>query len=228
MKKLFFFIFLISIVACNAQNNAVQKISVDEFEKNITTTKVQVFDVRTIAEYQTGHLKNSMQADWNDKTQFNERIKHIDKNVPVYIYCLSGMRSAQAADYMRKTGYNVVEMNGGISAWKQNGKPIVNAVNERQYTMEEYASMIPSDKKVLVNFGADWCPPCVKMKPVLEELISKKGKELEHVKIDAGIQTNLMKSLNIESIPVYIYYKNGKEVWRKEGIVSIEEFLAEL
>ncbi len=217
------------MLACNAQHNAVQKLSVDDFEKNITTEKVQVFDVRTIAEYQTGHLKNSMQADWTDKTQFNERIKYIDKNVPVYIYCLSGVRSAQAADYMRKTGYsNVIEMNGGISAWKRNGKSIVDAVKEKLHTMEEYASMIPTDKKVLVNFGADWCPPCVKMKPVLEELISKKGKELELVKIDAGIQTNLMKSLNIESIPVYIYYKNGKEVWRKEGIVSIEEFLAEL
>ena len=48
------------------------------------------------------------------------------------------------------------------------------------------------------------------------------------LKIDAGVHTELMKSMNIEPIPVFIIYKKGKEVWRKQGIVSKDELAAQL
>jgi thioredoxin-related protein len=44
------------------------------------------------------------------------------------------------------------------------------------------------------------------------------------IKIDGGIETELMKKYNIEGLPVFILYKNGKEVWRHEGIADKKEF----
>jgi len=44
------------------------------------------------------------------------------------------------------------------------------------------------------------------------------------VKMDGGIETELMKSLNVEALPTFILYKNGKEIKRKQGLVSKDEF----
>lgn len=79
----------------------------------------------------------------------------MDKDKPVYIYCLAGSRSAAAADWMRKNGFkNVVKLTGGMNAWKKAGKPVVGASTEKQMTIEQYWSKIPGNKTVLVDFGA--------------------------------------------------------------------------
>ena len=48
------------------------------------------------------------------------------------------------------------------------------------------------------------------------------------MKVDAGVHTDIMKELNIEPIPLFIIYKKGKEVWRKQGIISKDEFISQL
>jgi rhodanese-related sulfurtransferase len=58
-------------------------------------------DVRTAAEYQSGYLKNALLANWNDETEFKERIIALNKNKPVYTYCLSGARSHVAKTQSR-------------------------------------------------------------------------------------------------------------------------------
>ena len=66
------------------------------------------------------------------------------------------------------------------------------------------------------------------MAPIIDELESTKDLHFLLMKIDASLHTDLMKALNIEPIPVFIIYKEGKEVWRKQGVVSKEELLAQL
>jgi thioredoxin-related protein len=44
--------------------------------------------------------------------------------------------------------------------------------------------------------------------------------------MDGGVEDQLMKSLNVEALPTFILYKNGKEVIRKQGLVTQEEFNA--
>ena len=94
--------------------------------------------------------------------------------------------------------------------------------------MEEYLAQLKSDKPVLVDIGAVWCPPCKKMEPVIKELIQSHGTQFKFVQIDGGVQESIIKELNASSFPTFIIYKNGKEVWRKEGIVSKEELLKNL
>ncbi|MBS1760556.1 MAG: thioredoxin fold domain-containing protein [Bacteroidetes bacterium] len=229
MKNVWFAILLFISAACNSQQDSGHNINVNEFEKGITLPDVQVLDVRTAGEFQSGHIKNALLANWNDKTEFNERIRYVDKDKPVYVYCLGGSRSAAAADWMRQNGFkHVYDLIGGINAWKRENKPVEGLSNEPQMSMTDYQARINSSKTVLVDFGADWCPPCVKMKPVLNELEKNQKLNFLLVKIDAGVQTNIMKELNIEPIPVFVVYKNGKEVWRKQGIISKEELEKQL
>lgn len=234
MKNVYFLFLFFSFISCKGQDGQSTKsesyrIGPEDFEKAISASNIQILDVRTSNEYNSGHIKNALQADWTNSTQFTDRIQYVEKDKPVYIYCLVGGRSASAADWMRKNGFkNVIELQGGINAWKKAEKPLEGSSNETQMTMEQYLAAIPANKTTLVDFGASWCPPCVKMAPVIEELQKTKGLNFQFIKIDAGIHTNLMKAMNIEPIPLFIIYKNGKEVWRKEGVVSREEFLAQL
>jgi thiol-disulfide isomerase/thioredoxin len=121
-----------------------------------------------------------------------------------------------------------LELNGGFNEWKKERKSVEGMSNEPQMTIEQYWAKIPKDKTTLVDFGAGWCPPCVKMAPVIDELESNKDLNFLLVKVDAGIHTEIQKALNIEPIPVFIVYKEGKEVWRKQGMVTKEELLLQL
>ena len=156
-------------MACNSEAQKTN-LPVSDFEKGINEQKVQLLDVRTAGEYENGHLKNALQADWNNDEQFKQRVKSLDKNVPVYTYCLSGARSGAAVKWLNANGYKAYNLDGGLKSWNNAGKPIEQKTKGLQMTMTEYLELIPADKTVLVDFGAEWCPPCKKMEVVLKEL----------------------------------------------------------
>jgi thiol-disulfide isomerase/thioredoxin len=90
----------------------------------------------------------------------------------------------------------------------------------KQISITEFLASLPTDKTVLVDIGAEWCPPCKKMNPILDEL-SQEGFEI--IRIDGGAQTQLVKELHAESFPTFISFKNGKEGKRILGVCSKEE-----
>jgi rhodanese-related sulfurtransferase len=98
--------------------------NVKEFEKGLTGD-VQLLDVRTPEEYQEEHLKNAKLANINDDETFEKATASLDKEKPVYVYCHSGRRSERAANILKKKGFKqVVNLDGGIEAWKEAGKPV--------------------------------------------------------------------------------------------------------
>jgi thioredoxin len=215
-----FCLFMASI--SNAQMKT--SLSADEFEKAITKDSVQVLDVRTPAEYASGHIKNALLADWKDKDEFNRRISFIDKERPVYVYCLGGGRSAAAADIMRASGYlQVYELKGGMNAWKAGDKAVEGKSDEKQMSIGEFNKAIKSDKWILVDFGAEWCPPCKKMEPVLKSLQTNNPNKFTLVKVDGGKDEEILKKYNVTALPVFILFKNGVQVWRRDGIAEEKE-----
>ncbi len=229
MRNVYFLFLFFAFVSCKAQTDNFTSLSPEEFEKSLTKKNIQLLDVRTAGEFKAGHIKNALQADWTQNKQFIERIQYVDKDKPVYVYCLVGARSAAAADWMRKNGFSkVIELNGGINAWKSAGKQLEGSTHVPQMTVEQYWESISKTRTTLVDFGASWCPPCLKMNPVIEDLQNNKALKFLLVKIDASIHADVMKALNVEPIPLFIIYKEGKEVWRKQGVVTKEELLAQL
>jgi len=206
-----------------------QQLSTADFEKGIAQKNIQLLDVRTADEYRSGHIAQALQADWNNQEQFKSRVQHIDKSKPVYIYCAAGGRSKKAADWFRSNGYTeVYDLAGGFVKWKGEGKPVEGVPDTQPMTREAYNTETGGKGPVLVDFGATWCPPCRKMDPVLQSLQQDLAGKYRLVKIDAGINTDLMKQVNVSEIPTFIIYKNGREVWRKSGIVDLKELKKEL
>ena len=64
-------------------------------------------DVRSVDEYEEGHLPNSVNMPLNRLAAIS-----LPKETPLFVYCLSGARSRRAADFLRKTGYDVVNIGG--------------------------------------------------------------------------------------------------------------------
>lgn len=214
-------------ISCSAQKKT--NLDANDFEKAIQQKNIQVLDVRTAGEFQAGHIQQALQANWNNKTEFSNRIQYVDKDKPVYVYCLAGGRSAAAASWLRENGYKeVYELSGGMTAWRAANKPVEGTAAETQLTMDGFLAMIPKDSVCLVDIGAKWCPPCVKLAPVLAELEKELAGKMKLVKIDAGTQANIMKELGIVSLPGLLVYKNGQQTWKHEGFATKEELLQQL
>lgn len=73
-------------------------------------------DVRGADEYAGGHIPGSVNLPL--PTLSGRRSIGVDKASPVYVYCLSGARSSQAATILRRMGYNNVKNIGGIAGYK--------------------------------------------------------------------------------------------------------------
>lgn len=227
-RAFYLFSLLAFSFSCTAQTQT--SLTADEFEKNINSkNSVQVLDVRTPQEYFSGHIKNALQADWKDQQEFNRRIAFVDKSKPVYVYCLAGGRSAAAAEKMRGMGYqNVYELNGGINAWKAANKSLIGKSTTAQMSMEIFNKAISGSKAVLVDFGAEWCPPCKLMEPVLKHLQTNNAGKFSLVKVDGANDQDILTAYKVTALPVFIIFKDGKPVWRKEGVATEKELAEQL
>ncbi len=209
---------LFIVTSCNAQNNQV--LEVNDFANAIKDKNIQLLDVRTKEEFGNGHIVGSLQADWTNKAEFKVRSESLNKSKSVYVYCLSGGRSASAAKQLRSEGFTVFELKGGITAWNYEKQPLEGLSTEKGMSKAEFQKLIANEEIVLVDFGAKWCPPCVKMNPILA-MFSKHMPNVKIVKIDADKDKELCETFRIKTLPTLHLYKKGKKVKEHEGFMDM-------
>lgn len=90
-------------------------------------------------------------------------------------------------------------------------------------TAEEYQTLLDTDKKVLVDFNAEWCGPCKKMAPYLDKLKEQMKDELVIIKIDVDKNRSIAEDMGVEGLPTLLLYKNKKIIWRNLGFISEED-----
>ncbi len=128
MRKLFIAISTMLLAACAPKYPTVTP---DEFEQAIAEPDVQLVDVRTPEEYEQGHIVGAMNIDWKNDAFADEAGQMLDKSKTVAVYCRSGHRSHEAGNKLYKMGYtHIVELQGGMEAWKTAGKTIQAGVYE--------------------------------------------------------------------------------------------------
>ncbi len=234
MKNKYFLILTIIVLAlnsCTNGQNAKYNLSALEFDtqlKNYATALL--IDVRTPDEFSKGHLQNAVNIDWNGDS-FDQEIAKLDKSKPVFVYCLSGGRSGQAASRMRTDGFKeVYELQGGIMKWRGANLPETTSTTMLSMGMnkQHYDSLLLSDKLVLIDFYAEWCAPCKKMKPYLEEISSQMDSTVTVIRINADDNKSLMKDLSIDELPTLLIYKKGNVSWRHSGFIAKEDVLKQL
>ena len=120
MKKLTALLLIIMFtIGCNAQK--FESIPAKQFSEKIKTTpKPQILDVRTKVEFETGHIENAINIDWN-AANFDNKINIFDKTKPIFVNCQLGGRSKKAANKLVLLGFNTIyELDGGIASWIAN------------------------------------------------------------------------------------------------------------
>ena len=90
----------------------VDSISTIELEQKLKQN-IQLIDVRTPGEFKRGHIKNAKNIPLNEIGNFTPIA---DKKT--YVICHSGARSKLAAKKLKKRGFNVVNVKGGMHAWR--------------------------------------------------------------------------------------------------------------
>lgn len=126
MKKIFLILLsLLGLNACaNAQSKTYTDLNVENFSKFLSNDSVQLLDVRTPEEFAEGHIEDATNLNVYDKNFIEEAMKSLDSSKPVAVYCRSGKRSADAAQKLSEKGFKVINLKGGILAWKANNLPI--------------------------------------------------------------------------------------------------------
>ena len=122
MKKILTFLLaaLGLTTACGQDN--FENTDVKGFSELVADTNVVVLDVRTLEEFNDGHIKGAILID-QKQSDFIEKAKSslpIDKKIAVYYR--SGRRSANAAGRLADVGYKCVNLKGGFIAWKEANK----------------------------------------------------------------------------------------------------------
>lgn len=91
-----------------------------------------------------------------------------------------------------------------------------------------YNDAITSTPAVLVEFYASWCPHCQRMMPVVEQIKELLEGSADVYQFEIDENRELANAQNVESIPTFIVYKDGKEMWRRSGEIDADVLLSEV
>ncbi|HEY0697253.1 MAG TPA: thioredoxin [Micromonospora sp.] len=77
--------------------------------------------------------------------------------------------------------------------------------------------VLKSDKPVLVDFWAEWCAPCRKVAPLLEEIAGEMGDKVSIVKLNIDENPETARAYRVMSVPTLTVFKNGEPVQSVAG-----------
>ena len=123
MKKLLILALSLFLAGCmvtktSKTSSSYKTISSKEAQQMIEDNKdALILDVRTAAEYESGHIPNAINLS-NEDIQAGKVDSLKDKSQLIMVYCRSGNRSRQAAQKLAELGYTNVVDFGGIQSWQ--------------------------------------------------------------------------------------------------------------
>lgn len=77
--------------------------------------------------------------------------------------------------------------------------------------------VLQSDKPVLVDFWAEWCPPCKALSPLIDELAGEMGDKLKIVKVNIDESPNTPTKYGVRGIPTLMVFKSGELTTSRVG-----------
>ncbi|MFV8378377.1 thioredoxin domain-containing protein [Flavobacterium sp. LB3R33] len=228
-KSLLYLLLVLVFASCNGQNSKeIKTIDSKAFaEKMAATPNPQILDVRTPEEFTSDHIDNAKNINWLGTT-FVSDVEKLDKSQPVFVYCKSGGRSQKAAEKLNELGFKTIyQLDGGILKWDAAGysKPSDKIIG---LSAAEYNKLLNSDKKVLINFYAEWCAPCKKMAPYVLQMQKDLADKVVIIRLDADKNKTLISEMKISELPTLLMYENATVKWKHSGFISENDLKKQL
>ena len=103
----------------------IELVSVVDMEEALKADNVQLIDVRTRAEFASGHIKDAKNIVYRGD-DWDAQVAALDKDKPVYVYCGTGGRSARCTVILEEAGFTkIFDLDGGVTKWINQGKKVV-------------------------------------------------------------------------------------------------------
>lgn len=229
MKSILSIVFILIGVSAFAQKKDAFLLSANDFDAKLKAKAetAQLIDVRTPAEFVSGHIKRAANINFTDDDFEDAAKKKLDKNKPVFLYCFSGKRSADAAAFLRTMGFKeVYDLNGGFAQWTASSKPYVSSNTNTKpiaaLTLQNLDDIVRANDVVMINFYTDWCDVCKKMMPLLNK-VADENKQMKLLKVDSEKNDIIASVFKVEESPTYVIIKKGRRVWSGTGEISEQE-----
>jgi thioredoxin len=228
-RSLLYLLLVLVFASCNGQNSKeIKTIDSKAFAEKMTATpNPQILDVRTPEEFTSDHIDNAKNINWLGTT-FVSDVEKLDKSQPVFVYCKSGGRSQKAAEKLNELGFKTIyQLDGGMLKWDAAGysKPSDKIIG---LSAAEYNKLLNSDKKVLINFYAEWCAPCKKMAPYVLQMQKDLADKVVIIRLDADKNKTLISEMKISELPTLLLYENETVKWKHSGFISENDLKKQL
>ena len=93
----------------------MKEITFNDFYQLYQNEQLSLVDVREVEEFQTLHLEGAHNL---PLSQLADTYDQLDKDLLYYVICKSGMRSARACQFLAEKGYDVINVQGGMTAFE--------------------------------------------------------------------------------------------------------------
>ncbi|MGK8866398.1 rhodanese-like domain-containing protein [Streptococcus oralis] len=93
----------------------MKEITFNDFYQLYQNSSLSVLDVREVEEFETLHLEGAQNL---PLSQLADTYDQLDKDLLYYVICKSGMRSARACQFLAEQGYDVINVQGGMTAFE--------------------------------------------------------------------------------------------------------------
>ncbi len=96
----------------------------------------------------------------------------------------------------------------------------------KEFTDNEMEQLLAQKNLIVIDFWAEWCGPCKKMSPVVDELAAEYDGVVDVRKCDVEENVEVAAKFGIMAIPTIVFVKDGKEIARKSGTVKKDQLVA--
>lgn len=120
-----------------ANKFSVPTTTVDKLKNQMNNEDLFLLDARELSEYNTSHIPSARYIGYND-FEIEKATKEIPRKAKLVVYCSVGYRSGKIAEKLKKQGYNVYNLKGGIFDWVNKSKSIVDSKGVKTQNIHGY------------------------------------------------------------------------------------------